>query len=236
MVSNIKSIGQGSSLIICPSRSTIARQYQVTEERRKCTMPGKVRSEPLSLGIAAIRKILPLTVSPGQSQFLTNPMPAQPLSFNLSLDEPSYDDDNATNRIEDSDTRLMEMLAAQAALREGETAAGDEESIVEDKKLPDEEKRTTLQRSLHMAASNGDVDRVNRLLHGKAKGFIDVNAADEEGRAPIIYASCFVRPDFGGWSSFQEILTPCRVTMTLLWRCWKQELMSTGKIEISGLH
>ncbi|KAL8738731.1 MAG: hypothetical protein Q9190_007959 [Brigantiaea leucoxantha] len=131
----------------------------------------------------------------GQSQFLTNPMPAQPLTFNLSLDEPSYDDDNATNRIEDSDTRLMEMLAAQAALREGETAAGDEESIVEDKKLPDEEKRTTLQRSLHMAASNGDVDRVNRLLHGKAKSFIDVNAADEEGRAPIIYASCFGHDD-----------------------------------------
>lgn len=128
----------------------------------------------------------------GQSQFLTTPMPAQPLSFNLSLDDHSYDNEETTQRIEDSDSRLMEMLAAQAAHREDEAAGGDEDSVIADQNLSKEEKGTTLQKLLHMAASNGDVDRVSRLLHGKAKDFIDVNAADEEGRAPIIYASCFV--------------------------------------------
>ena len=130
----------------------------------------------------------------GQSQFLTSPVPAQPLTFNLSLDDPSYDEET-TFRIEDSDSRLMEMLAAQAAHREDPTA-GNEDQIIADKNLSEKEKTAILQKSLHMAASNGDIERVNRVLQGEAKPFIDVNAADEEGRAPIIYASCFVSRAF----------------------------------------
>ncbi|KAL8728941.1 MAG: hypothetical protein Q9166_005036 [cf. Caloplaca sp. 2 TL-2023] len=130
----------------------------------------------------------------GQSHFLMSPMPAQPLAFNLSLDDPTYDE-GTTHKIEDSDSRLMEMLAAQAAHREDEATAGDEDKVLADKMLPDSEKKVMLQKSLHTAASNGDVDRVNRVLQGKAKSFIDVNAADEEGRAPIIYASCFGHED-----------------------------------------
>ncbi|KAL9596978.1 MAG: hypothetical protein Q9219_005447 [cf. Caloplaca sp. 3 TL-2023] len=130
----------------------------------------------------------------GQSQFLTTPTPAQPLAFNLSLDEPSYNEET-THRIEDSDTRLMEMLAVQAARREDEATTGDEEAIVADQKLPENEKKAILQKSLHMAASNGDVERVQRVLHGKAKSFVDVDTADEEGRAPIVYASCFGHED-----------------------------------------
>ncbi|KAL8675898.1 MAG: hypothetical protein Q9186_007521 [Xanthomendoza sp. 1 TL-2023] len=130
----------------------------------------------------------------GQSQFLTSPMPAQSLAFNLSLDDPTYDEE--TNyRIEDSDTRLMEMLAAQTAHREDEATVGNEDQVIADKKLSENEKKAILQKSLHMAASNGDVERVNKVLQGKAKTFIDVNAADEEGRAPITYASCFGHED-----------------------------------------
>lgn len=132
----------------------------------------------------------------GQSQFLTSPIPAQPLTFNLSLDDNGYDDDQTTQRIEDSDTRLMEMLAAQAAHRGDHSAAEDEDSITADKRLSDAEKRTMLQKSLQMAASNGDIGRVSRLVNGSAKEYIDVNAPDEEGTAPLIYASCFVNnPD-----------------------------------------
>ncbi len=126
----------------------------------------------------------------GQSQFLTSPTPAQPLAFNLSLDDSSYDDDTV-QRVEDSDTRLMEMLAAQAAYREDDTSAGDEDAVAVEK-LPEDEKKAILQKSLHMAASNGDVERVKKILQGKAKPFIDVDAPDEEGRTPIVYASCFV--------------------------------------------
>ena len=129
----------------------------------------------------------------GQSQFLTSPTPAQPLAFNLSLDDNEFGNESTTQqRLEDNDTRLMEMLAAQAAHREDGSAAADEDGIVASRELSESEKKVTLQKSLHNAASNGDVDRVRRLLDGKAKDYIDINAPDEDGTAPIIYASCFV--------------------------------------------
>ena len=119
-------------------------------------------------------------------------MPAQPLSFNLSLDDHGYDDEITTQRLEDNDSRLMDMLASQAAHREDESAIGDEDSVPMDDGIPEAQKKDVLQKLLHMAASNGDVGRVRKLLHGPAKVYIDVNAKDEEGTAPIIYASCFV--------------------------------------------
>lgn len=128
----------------------------------------------------------------GQSQFLTSPMPAQPVSFNLSLDDHGYDDESTAQRLEDNDSRLMEMLASQAAHREDESVVGDEDTVPNNKDIPETKKRAILQRLLHMAASNGDLERVRKLLHGAAKGYVDVNAPDEEGTAPIIYASCFV--------------------------------------------
>ncbi|KAI9046597.1 hypothetical protein LZ554_009341 [Drepanopeziza brunnea f. sp. 'monogermtubi'] len=127
----------------------------------------------------------------GQSQFLTTPALAKPLQFNsLSLDDHGFDDSLTTKQIGDSDTRLMEMLAAQAAHRDG-SASQDEDAIASDDKLSESEKKDSLQKLLNMAASNGDVDRIERILSGKAKDFVDIDAPDEEGTAPLIYASCF---------------------------------------------
>ena len=89
----------------------------------------------------------------------------------------------------------MEMLAAQAAHREDGSSAGDEKAIISNKKLSEDEKKIMLQKALHMAASNGDVERVRRLVGSNVKEYIDINAADEEGTAPLIYASCFVRQE-----------------------------------------
>lgn len=86
----------------------------------------------------------------------------------------------------------MEMLAAQAAHREVDSLSADEETIAADEKLTDDEKRDILQKSLNMAASNGDVDRVRKLVQGQARTYVDVNKPDEEGTVPLIYASCFV--------------------------------------------
>ena len=85
----------------------------------------------------------------------------------------------------------MEMLAAQAA-HLSEPDVEDEKAIANDEKLSDEEKKTTLQKALNMAASNGDVAKVRRLLDGDVQTYIDVNAPDEDGTPPLIYASCFV--------------------------------------------
>jgi hypothetical protein len=132
------------------------------------------------------------TLPLGQSQFLTSPMLAKPLQFSdLSLDDPEFDDD-ITKRPTSSDARFMEMLAAQAAHQLG-SGFDDEDAIATDEKLSEAEKKTALQKALNMAASNGDVERVNNILSGKAKPFVDVNAPDEDGTPPLIYASCFVR-------------------------------------------
>ncbi|KAI9801465.1 MAG: hypothetical protein M1833_002697 [Piccolia ochrophora] len=131
----------------------------------------------------------------GQSQILTNPVPARPLEFNLALDDPSYDDELSARNLEDSDNRLMEMLAAQAAHREDGSAAEDEDGIATNGDLAEGQKREMLQKSLNMAASNGDVERIQRLVTGRARDFVDVNAPDEEGTAPLIYASCFGHQD-----------------------------------------
>jgi hypothetical protein len=118
-------------------------------------------------------------------------MLAKPLQFNnLTLDDPDYDRD-LTKGIVDSDTRLMEMMQAQAQHRGGQTFE-DVDTVAEDDTLSDEEKKTTLQKALNMAASNGDLVQVTKILSGPVKAFVDVNAPDEDGTPPLVYASCFV--------------------------------------------
>src|ERR1700712_4296641 len=144
-------------------------------------------------------------------------MPAQPLKFNLSLDDQNYgEQDIAYVETDDSDSRLVRMLASQARLRGGGWDTG-EEAIIESQDLSESEKRRTLQDQLAMAASNGEVPRIKKLLTGPASKYVDVNTPDADGNVPIIYASCFGhleavvtlleqgadvdRRDYASWSS-----------------------------------
>ncbi|KOS23455.1 Dilute domain-containing protein [Escovopsis weberi] len=126
-----------------------------------------------------------------QSQFLTSPALAKPLNFeNLSLNDREYDGPVGTSAPTDSDTRLMEMLAAQAAHRTGPTLE-DERAIADDENMADSEKRELLQKALTTASSNGDEDKVKKLLGEDIKPFVDPNLPDEDGTPPLIYACCF---------------------------------------------
>lgn len=117
---------------------------------------------------------------------------AKPLNFgNLSLNDSEYGED-ITKGPKDSDARLMEMLAAQAAAHQAGHGVENEDVIINDEKLSDDEKRDMLQKALNMAASNGDVAKVESLVSGKSKEYVDVNKTDEDGTPPLIYASCFV--------------------------------------------
>ncbi|ERF75225.1 hypothetical protein EPUS_00017 [Endocarpon pusillum Z07020] len=129
----------------------------------------------------------------GSSQYLTTPTPAKPLAFDLRLDTPSYDDEETAAQMQDSDARLREMLAVQAQhyQEDGPNSAEAEDAVTIDDKLSREEKTSVLQKSLIMAASNGNVNRVNRLVNGAAKEFVDVNALDDDGTGALVYASCF---------------------------------------------
>ena len=138
---------------------------------------------------------MPANGKSGQSQFLSSPLPSKPLSFNLSLEDKEEYHDSSNQRLEDNDTRLMQMLAAQSAHKEDGSVTGGEEAIAADEKLSDTEKRATLQKSFHNAASNGDSEQVKNLLSGAVRKYIDINGQDEEGTAPIIYASCFGHQD-----------------------------------------
>lgn len=133
----------------------------------------------------------------GQSQFLTAPVLAKPLAFNnLSLDddeEPGFDTALSipSNRDTSPDGRIMEMMAARAS-QQTSALDEDEDSIISSEKLSEEEKKEKLQRILHLAASNGDSERVEKIVKGRAREFVDLDAGDEEGTSPLIYASCFV--------------------------------------------
>lgn len=160
-------------------------------------MDGKVRDAPIPK-LGDLSKLLSDTrqltriVTIGQSQFLTSPIVAKPLKFSeLSLNDKNYDED-LTRGVSDSDTRLMEMLAAQAA-HSAASGLEDEDAIASNEKTSDDEKKEMLQKILNMAASNGNVDQVNKILSGKARQYVDINAQDDDGTPPLIYASCFVR-------------------------------------------
>ena len=131
---------------------------------------------------------------------MTSPTPAKPISFNLSLDDDD-DHDNFAKAQDENENRVKEMLAFQAPRRQGGAAADDEGAIISNNSLSDTEKRAAIQKSLHNAASNGDVRKIELMLNGAASRFIDINAPDEEGTSPIIYASCF-----GHQSAVQTLL------------------------------
>lgn len=85
----------------------------------------------------------------------------------------------------------MSMMAARAS-QQTSALDEDEDSIINSKEMSDEEKKAQLQKILQMAASNGDSERVEKIVKGKAREWVDLDGEDEEGTSPLIYASCFV--------------------------------------------
>ncbi|CAD6503366.1 BgTH12-03032 [Blumeria graminis f. sp. triticale] len=124
----------------------------------------------------------------GQAQILSSTALAKPLQYrSLSID---YDNGLPAPKSHNKENRLTEMLAAQAAHREI-SMIDDEDVVIADGRLSEAEKKEALQKTLNMAASNGDVERIHRILKGKAKSYVDIDAPDEEGTPPLIYACCF---------------------------------------------
>ncbi|KAI5305595.1 hypothetical protein KEM56_003948 [Ascosphaera pollenicola] len=175
-----------------------------------------------------------------QSQFITTPMPARPLSFNLGLDDPIHDGESEISEgilrqghhigpdndgTEDSDARIVQMLAVQAQHREAETAgiAADDGAIADDPNLSEQDKRTILQKSLNMAASNGDAERARKLLTGRLRGYVDPDIKDEEVKghedvvAVLLEAGTFVdSQDRNGWSALMWAMTNRHKTIAKL--------------------
>ncbi|KAK6413623.1 Allantoicase, partial [Oleoguttula sp. CCFEE 5521] len=128
----------------------------------------------------------------GQSQFLTAPPLATPVSFNLALHEPDYEGTFGGN----DEARIAQTLASkQSTADDSDASETAEDDVIQDKKLSRDQKTAALQDFLFMAASNGDAARVQRLTRGEAANLIDINAVDAEGTPPLVYASCFGHRD-----------------------------------------
>lgn len=123
----------------------------------------------------------------GQSQFITAPRTSQPMNFNLALHEPDDDDEGAFGN---DGTRIASMYSAQRR-KEDDSGEAAEDDILQDEQLSREQKTSALQDLLFMAASNGDVERITRLVRGEASSYLKIDAADSEGTPPLVYASCF---------------------------------------------
>ncbi|KAK3069715.1 Allantoicase, partial [Teratosphaeriaceae sp. CCFEE 6253] len=122
-------------------------------------------------------------------QYITAPTSAKP--FSLALHELDHDD-----AFGNDEARVAEMLAARARKpSEADAVEAEEEDVLQDERLSREQKTQSLQDFLFMAASNGDAERVQRLVRGPASDFIDLNAVDAEGTPPLVYASCFGHRD-----------------------------------------
>ncbi|CAG8647213.1 15329_t:CDS:2, partial [Funneliformis caledonium] len=67
---------------------------------------------------------------------------------------------------------------------------GDEKIIASDASLSEEEKKENITRIFTRASSNGNLEKVSTMLETVRK-YIDIDAQDEEGTTPLIYAACF---------------------------------------------
>jgi hypothetical protein len=65
----------------------------------------------------------------------------------------------------------------------------DPNSILE-RIISDDEKKQKLSRMFSRAASNGDMNRIADMLD-HCRQWIDIEAQDEDGTSPLIYAACF---------------------------------------------
>jgi hypothetical protein len=87
---------------------------------------------------------------------------------------------------------MAQMLNLQSHQSDAQNAGeAAEEDVLKDNQLSRDQKAKALQDFLFMAASNGDAQRVQRLVRGVASDLVEIDAVDAEGTPPIVYASCF---------------------------------------------
>ncbi|CAG8601597.1 3912_t:CDS:2 [Paraglomus brasilianum] len=108
-----------------------------------------------------------LSLSP-QIKF-TKPVPQTP--------EEKMDEVEVDTTIPDVESLLLDPLA-------------DENVVANHRKLTEEEKRAKLRKIFSSSCSNGNLEKVVSMLKN-VRSYIDINAQDEDGITPLIYAACF---------------------------------------------
>ncbi|KAK9355208.1 hypothetical protein V1523DRAFT_376178 [Lipomyces doorenjongii] len=119
-----------------------------------------------------------------------------PLVSKLGGSRGVIDDDDDDERVRESTRRLQLMLSATPPGPSEDENQMSVDEVLHDLTTTAEEKRQTLQHLFIVAASNGDMDRIRRILEeADARGYVDVNMPDDEGTCALIYAACFGHGD-----------------------------------------
>ncbi|KAG5459838.1 MAG: ankyrin repeat-containing domain protein, partial [Olpidium bornovanus] len=101
--------------------------------------------------------------------------------------------------LEPADAEFLALLSSNAASATGPVGeldvlfdeSVDEAELARREDIPVDGRIERLRCILSRAVGNGDARRVERILNQVPREFIDLNAKDEEGSAPLIYAACF---------------------------------------------
>ncbi|KAK9239067.1 hypothetical protein V1525DRAFT_399073 [Lipomyces kononenkoae] len=137
----------------------------------------------------------------GDSDQLVTPAPVRadlqfPLVSTLGGSRGVVDPDDDDERVRESTRRLQLMLSATPPAPSEEENQISVDELLHDSNTTAEEKRQMLQHMFIVAASNGDMERIRRiLLEQDASAYVDVNMPDEEGTCGLIYAACFGHAD-----------------------------------------
>ncbi|CAG8584212.1 20177_t:CDS:2 [Dentiscutata erythropus] len=123
----------------------------------------------------------------------TNPTDQEDITKSIKFNKPSSQKDETVDNVKSSDNGLDDLLKSNLQASDllldpfGEE---NEKLILLNTSLPEEEKRAKINSIFSRAASNGNVEKVSRMLE-TAREYIDIDSQDEEGTTPLIYAACF---------------------------------------------
>lgn len=136
---------------------------------------------------------------------LFTPPPEQAEDIRKQYENMSYDE--MSQRIAESYKQLSDILGNRISLPStistSTTVDTEEldENVFEREDMDDTLKRQKCTKLFLKSASSGDLERVLHYLKTK-KEYIDINAKDEDGTTPLIYAACF-----GKYEMAQALLT-----------------------------
>jgi ankyrin repeat protein len=137
---------------------------------------------------------------------LSTPPPEQTEDVRKQYENMSYDE--MSQRIAESYKQLSELLGNRISLPSTistSTTVDDaddyDENVIERQDMDDGLKRQKCTKLFLKSASSGDLEKVLKYLE-TMKPFIDINAKDEDGTTPLIYAACF-----GKFEIAQALLT-----------------------------
>ncbi|KAG0091036.1 hypothetical protein BGZ93_009035 [Podila epicladia] len=104
--------------------------------------------------------------------------------------QPTSPADDRLELLHDSFDQLSQSKIARSLSFDFDREQLDDPNSILERIISDNEKRQKLSKMFSRAASNGDMNRVADMLD-HCREWIDIEAQDEDGTSPLIYAACF---------------------------------------------